>query len=43
MTKSTIAWVVGSIALAAALIFSARWYMTAEHTHCRPSARSGGT
>ena len=42
MTKSTIAWVVGSIALTAALIFSARWYMTA-HTHCRPSARSGDT
>ena len=28
MTKSTIAWVVGSIAFTAALIFAARWYMT---------------
>ena len=28
MTKSTIAWGVGAIALAAALIFAARWYTT---------------
>ena len=28
MNKSTIAWVAAGIALAAALIFSARWYMT---------------
>ena len=28
MTKSTIAWAVAAIALAAALIFAARWYMT---------------
>ena len=36
MTKSTIAWVVASIALAAALIFSARWYMTATPTVAPP-------
>jgi len=36
MTKTTIAWVVGSIALAAALIFSARWYMTATPTVAPP-------
>lgn len=36
MTKSTIAWVVGSIAFAAALIFSARWYMTGTSTLAPP-------
>jgi Protein of unknown function (DUF3014) len=36
MTKATIAWVVGSIALTAALIFSARWYMTATPTVATP-------
>jgi hypothetical protein len=41
MTKSTIAWVVASIALAAALIFSARWYMTATPTvHPPPVAQT---
>ena len=35
MTKSTIAWVVASIAFAAALIFSARWYMTGPSTIAR--------
>ena len=36
MTKSTIAWVVASIAFAAALIFSARWYMTGTSTIAPP-------
>ena len=36
MTKSTIAWVVASIAFAAALIFSARWYMTGTFTLAPP-------
>ena len=42
MTKSTIAWVVGAIVLTAALIFAARWYMTAD-AHCHPSACSAST
>ncbi len=36
MTKSTIAWVVASIAFAAALIFSARWYTTGTSTLAPP-------
>ena len=36
MTKSTIAWVVGAIVLTAALIFAARWYMTAAPTVTTP-------
>ena len=41
MTKSTIAWVVASIAFAAALIFSARWYMTGTSTIAPPPVAQG--
>ena len=37
MTKSTIAWVVGSIALTAALIFAARWYTSGAPAVAPPS------
>jgi hypothetical protein len=37
MTKSTIAWVIASIAFIAALIFSARWYMTGAPALTPPS------
>ena len=36
MTKSTIAWAVGSIAFAAALILAARWYTTGTPTVAPP-------
>jgi hypothetical protein len=41
MTKSTIAWVVASIAFTAAMIFSARWYMTGTSTIAPPPVAQG--